>query len=504
MIIAAYDIGTTAVKGVLMKETGEILATASKTVDTFLEDGKKEQEPQEWFEAFCLISNQFANIDKPSPVHGIIMSGQMQDVIPVDRSGRPVGNAILYSDGRARAQAQELTDILGSDYLEAVTGNPYDGSLSLPKLMWIKKEQPDLYGRIHKVLISAKDYIILKLTGKAAGDITSCSTAGAMNLTSGTWDREILKAAGIDSGIMPELYYPHEVVGALTGAGAEATGYPEGIKIYAGVGDAGAAALGSGITCPGEYSINLGTSGWVSTISGEVSKKEKGIFNLAGMEENSYINVVPFRNAGNVHKWISGLFTVGRRLGGIDYGYAEKLLEGSRPGSGGVVFLPYLNGERFPVMDEKVKGSFLGITPETNQGDMIRSCLEGVAFSVRQGIECLGTEPGKVSVIGGGGRVSLWIQILADILNQTIYVYNNTDILPALALGAAVLLAEGKIHRYSEFTASLQSRECTAFYQPDPERAAFYDRLYVNYREIYPIVKTYYHKEYNSSSVTSS
>lgn len=492
MTIATYDIGTTAVKGALINERGEVLASASKPITTLLENGRKEQRPQEWYDAFCLISKEFADIRGVNPAEAVIMSGQMQDVIPIDRYGRTLGNAILYSDGRAAAEAQELVALLGKEYLESVTGNHYDGSLPLPKLVWLRKNQPELYGRIHKVLISAKDYIILKLTEQAAGDMTSCSTAGAMNLASGAWDAGILSAAGIEPQIMPELYYPHQTVGALTKAGADATGFPAGIKVYAGVGDAGAATLASGITRTGEYNINLGTSGWVSTISKTVFTGAEGVFNLAAMERNSYINVVPFLNAGNVHKWISGLFTADGPQGDINYDYVEERLKESRPGSGGVVFLPYLNGERFPVMDAEVKGSFLGITAATEKGDMIRSCLEGVAFSIRQGIECIGAKPRSISVIGGGGRIGIWNQILADILNKTVYVYLDSEILPALALGAAVLLAEGIIQDYSEFTDSLQDKERSVAYEPNPGRAVLYDTLYKKYLTIYPIVKTYY------------
>ncbi len=148
------------------------------------------------------------------------------------------GKCCLYSDGRAADQARELIERMGTDYLESVTGNHYDGSLPLPKLMWIKENQPDLYGKIHKVLISAKDYIILRLTGRAVGDMTACSTAGAMNMALGAWDSRILSAAGIDPSLMPELYYPHQAVGTLSKKGAEATGFAEGVRIYAGVGDA--------------------------------------------------------------------------------------------------------------------------------------------------------------------------------------------------------------------------------------------------------------------------
>lgn len=492
MIVAAYDIGTTAVKGVLMEDGGRILSSASEPVTTIFKGDHKEQDPEEWWEQFCRISRGFVESIPNGRIDHIIMSGQMQDVIPVGKNKKALGTAILYSDGRAAEQAEDLYKVLGTEYLEQVTGNHYDGSLSMPKIKWLKENRPEIFEAAEYFLISAKDYITFKLTGKAAGDMTACSTAGAMDIRKKQWDPEILKAVGVPLQKMPKLYSPHEPVGMVTEEAIAASGLSTDTKVYAGIGDAGATTLASGIVKPGEYNINLGTSGWVATISKEISRTDGGIFNLGAFTEGLYINVVPFLNAGNVHKWVSSLLAPEGGDGSIDYSYVEQELKKSEPGSRGVAFLPYLNGERFPVMDTKVRGTFLGISADTGKGDLVRSCLEGVAFSIRQGIESIGILPEKITVIGGGARVGHWNQILADVLHKKVYVYKDAEILPSLALNASVLLAEGKIKGYPEFTKLLQREEYSVKYEPDQENRKLYDSLYKKYLDIYPMVKKYY------------
>lgn len=504
MLTVTYDIGTTAVKGVLLRENGEVAASASAGITTYQKGERKEQNPDEWYAAFGEVTGKLMSaVTEDEELRGVIMSGQMQDMIPVDADGHCVGNAILYSDGRAEEEADLIAQSVGRERLECLVGNHYDGSLSFPKLLWLKRNEPERFRRTAHVLISAKDYVILKLTGQAAGDVTACATSGAMDLAKREWAREILDAAGIAPALMPPLYYPEQVVGTVTAEAAKQTGLIAGTKVYAGIGDAGATTLASGISFPGEYNINLGTSGWVAAISDHVREVGQGMFNLAGFRPDYYINVVPFLNAANIHRWVCGLLAGGS--GGdetkptnsdpparINYARAEQLASQSAPGSNGVVCLPYLNGERFPVMDMQVRGSFLGITPQTDAGDLIRSCLEGIAFSIRQGLEQFDVAPQKISVIGGGGRVSLWNQILADVLNHEIWVYRNSEYLPALALASAVMLDQGLIADYREFTASLQSGGHGELYQPDAERAAVYNKLYREYLAVYPAVRAYY------------
>lgn len=491
MKIAAFDIGTTAVKGVLVSEKGECIASTSVNISTYFQEDHQEQDPLEWYEAFCGISRQFVKQIPAREIGAVIMSGQMQDMIPVDAMGMPVGRAVLYSDGRAGKEAEEIREALARSlggeegYAERVTGNHFDGSLSFPKILWMKKHQPEMFEKVYKVLISSKDYIIARLTGSFCGDSTACSTAGAMDIHKKQWDERILEAGGIGLSLMPKIRMPHEAAGQVSAKGALESGYREGTKVYSGVGDAGASTLASGISRNGEYNINLGTSGWVAMVSDEIFNSEGGVFNLAAMPEGKYINVVPFLNGGNVHKWAAGVFGGGKEP---DYEKVDRLLEESVCGSRGVLFLPYLAGERFPVMDSKIRGCYYGISAGTTRSDLVRSCLEGVAFSIRQGIESIGVPPKKISVIGGGARVACWCQILAEVLNAPLYVYRSSETLPSLAIASAVWLANGDIKSYSDFTDTLQAEDKSIVYRPDPDNGARYDEIYKEYLKLYPAV----------------
>ena len=268
---------------------------------------------------------------------------------------------------------------------------------------------------------------------------------------------------------------------------AKEFGYLPGTPVYAGVGDAGATTLASGIACPGQYNINLGTSGWVATVSDAPLIADAGVFNLAATTENCYINVVPFLNAGNVHRWISKVFS--KREDAIDYAAMSERLRSSEPGSHGVLFLPYLVGERFPVLDPDIRGSYVGLTPQTSAADMARACLEGVAFSIRQGLETLGTQPTTLSLIGGGGQEPIWCQILADVLGQDIIVFQNAETLPAMAVASSALLAMGKINSYAQFTDSICGEAHHTLYRSDPTAHQVYNQLFARYCHLYPVLR---------------
>ncbi|HYE80635.1 MAG TPA: FGGY family carbohydrate kinase, partial [Clostridia bacterium] len=430
----------------------------------------------------------FANGYASEDIIGIVMSGQMQDLIPVDKDGLPVGNAVLYSDGRAGKQACEIAELVGLERIVENTGNNFDGSMPFAKLLWLKQNRFYEYGNIKKVLISSKDYVVLRLTGCFISDVTAASTAGLMGIHNKHWNIEWTAAVGIDGDLLPDLLYAEEQAGLVTDKAALETGYRIGTPVYAGAGDAGATTLASGIAADGEFNINLGTSGWVACVSEGILQRGN-VFNLAAMPRNAYINVVPFFNAGNVHKWISKTLAKDNEQD-EKYEYIDRLLEQSVPGSHGLMFLPYLTGERFPVVDTEIRGGFAGITPETTKQDMARACLEGVAFSIRQGIAGIGRRPTKISLIGGGALVKLWCQIFADILDHEVLVYDNSEFLPAVAIAAAVLIAQGKLMDYNKFTESLrQMNDCTC-YKPDPQAVELYNKVYGKYCSIYPALKT--------------
>lgn len=490
--IAAFDIGTTAVKGVLVSAGGESVMEKSVTLETiFGGAGKeyKEQRPADWYSAFCEISNYFFR-EGPAPdqILGIAMSGQMQDLIPVAEDLQPVRNAILYSDGRADQQAQKISGMLGRETIEKSTGNHFDGSMPFPKLLWMKENEPELYEAAEKILISSKDYVIARLTGKFATDVTSASTAGLMDIHKKSWNLDWTDQVGLDRSKFPAIRYAQEQVSSVTRRASAESGFAEGTPVYAGTGDAGATTLASGITLDGEFNINLGTSGWIACVSSDIMEKPE-VFNLAAMQKELYINVVPFLNAGNVHRWISEVLA-GDASGVEKYEYTDRLLEQSEAGSNGVMFLPYLAGERFPVMDTAIKGGFVGITPETGRQDLARSALEGVAFSIRQGLESIGRTPRRISLIGGGAQVKVWCQILADILDHSICVFGGSEYLPSAAVAGAVLLAQGRIPDYASYVNSLFDSGKSVCYMPDAGNIQHYQELYRRYLKVYPALKS--------------
>ena len=488
--IAAFDIGTTAVKAALVSAEGVPLYRCSQEIPTLVDGDFREQDPRVWWEAFCSLFQAMRKVFPKEIISGIIMSGQMQDVIALDENLEPVCPAILYSDGRAVEEAGRLVRLLGEDYILRITGNHMDGSLSLPKILWLKKHRPEVFGQARHFLISSKDYIIARLTGRCTGDYTACSTAGAMDLANRSWAPDFLAAAGIAPDRMPVLYASHQLVDRVTAAAARLCGCDPGIPVYAGTGDAGATTLASGIMEEGQYNINLGTSGWVATVSSHALFNAGGIFNLAAMPPEKVINVVPFLNAGNVHQWAARLFSPD---GQPDYLHTKRILEHSIPGSHGVFALPYLVGERFPVLDAEVRGTFTGLTPETTPEDLTRAMLEGVSFSIRQGMEMLGRPPVSVSVIGGGARVVLWCQMLADVLDFPIDIYPDADTLPAQAIAAAARISSESKPDYTPFIHQLRSLPHTV-YSPSPQTAAVYKPLYRKYLSLYTTMRSWYHQ----------
>ena len=461
MLAATFDIGTTAVKAVVVNENGEPVFTGSSVIHTIETGNFKEQDPDEWYGSFCKLSKEMFEIIPPKEIGAIIFSGQMQDVISVGAEGKALRNAILYSDGRADEQARMIIREaasrnvvpLGDAYIAEITGNHFDGSMPLAKILWLKENEPEIYEKTACFLISSKDYIIGRLTSVFAGDMTACSTAGAMDLDKKIWSEELIGAAGADIKKFPKLFYAHECVGTVTETGATESGYPAGTKVYGGTGDAGATTLASGILAPGEYNINLGTSGWVAAVSNRRMESEGGA---------------------------------------PDFGYISELLEKAEPGSHGLFFLPYVAGERFPIMDSSVRGSFLGLSQETTAADMAQSVLEGVAFSIRQGLELFDHPASKITLIGGGARERRWCQILSNVMGQKIFVYKDPDLLPALAIASAVFVAEGVIPDYKSFIETLESQGHCDTVEPDLEVSEKYHGIYQKYKNIYPLVREFY------------
>lgn len=484
--IATFDFGTTAVKGALVDAAGKLKAFDSVNLSLDLRNGHVEQDPQDWIRAFEKISRVFFSVTAAESIAGLIMSGQMQDVILMDDHLCPAGMAILYQDGRSRKEYEALLSVLGEEELERITGNAYNPTLVLPKIAWVKRNLPELWQKTRCVLHSPKDVINALLTGQCCTDTTTASTAGAMDIHRKTWDLSILEAADIPLSRMPRICAPHECIGRVTKAAAGQFGYTEGMPVFCGIGDAGASFFASGLIHDGEFSITLGTTGMIGLIAMETIPPKNGIWNLAAMVEDTYIHVVPFLNAGNVHKWVSSLISSNSE--NIDYAYMNKLLDEPH-GKSGLVCLPFLTGERFPVVDPDVRGCLIGLTPSTTRADIANACLEGVCFSIKQGLNTIGVLLRKVVLIGGGARAVQWCQKMADILEMDISVLSRSDVLPSIALAGGALRSLGLIDDYTSFVRQIQEQNGSTIYKPQSTLRDYYRRCYQTYLQIYPSVR---------------
>lgn len=493
MITGTFDLGTTALKFVVIDDKSRVLYSAKKDIQTLVSERPDdvpfiEQDPASWYEAFCGLLRAYDGTDR---IDAVICSGQMQDVICLDKNCRPLCNAILYNDQRAQAEASYVRDesLMGADLAERTTVS-YDGSIPLPKLYWLKKHNPALFSSLAKVVFSAKDYLMARLTDQAVSDVVTLATTGMMDIRRKTY----VSCPDIPESILPRICWCDEVAGQVTAAAAAETGLRQGIPVYAGSGDAGATTLASGICAPGELNINLGTSGWIAGISDE---PQPGVFNLCAINRGKYINVVPVLNAGNVHKWIYNLVYGGREgsyddldkliAGAADIGRREAASAGA---ASALLCLPYLSGERFPVADGQVRGCFIGLTAETTLADMARSALEGVAFSLRQGLSRLGITPVKLSLIGGGAASPVWSSICASVFGTDVTVYGGSEYLPSIALASVVLVQQGILSSYESFIADVLTGSGTHVYHADSAESARYQELYRRFTQIYPAVRS--------------
>ena len=479
--IVTFDFGTTAAKCAVIDEDEKVVFFKEKDITTYNSGEHIEQNPNEWYEAFINLSKEFFSKGYNSnDILGIVCSGQMQDVILVDNMGNSLGNAILYNDQRGKSEVQYINKEL-LEFIKEKTANDINGTIPLAKLMWLKKYRKDLYSRIFKILISSKDFIITKLTGNFVSDVTSLSTSGMMDIKNKEYISEI-ENLGIKKSLLPQICYADEIAGEITPEASEVSGYKAGTNVYVGSGDAGATTLASGISKEGDININLGTSGWVASISKTVSPKA---FNLSAINRDLFINVTPVLNAGNVHKWIANIID-GE---GNKYDYLSRLMIKSDPNPSNLFFLPYIVGERFPVADSNVRGCYIGINSNTTKADIIRATLEGVAFSIKQCLVALGMKPNKISLIGGGAQDPVWNQIFADILGTDVVVYENSKFLPSMALACVVMLRKGKISSYDDFVTKLIHNTKSSIFQVNQANNYIYTKAFEKFIKIYPSVK---------------
>jgi xylulokinase len=478
--LIGLDIGTSGARAVAVDLLGNVIAAASEDYPLSTpRPGWTEQDPELWWVASqAVLSGVVAQLNDPPLAVGL--TGQMHGSVFLDADDRVIRPALLWSDQRTASQCLSITEKVGRKRLVEITGNPALTGFQAPKILWLRENEPDAYARVRRVLLP-KDYIRLMLTGEYATDASDASGTLLLDLRRRDWSEEILQALEIPRDWLPEVHEGSEVTGVVTETAAETTGLPAGLRVAAGGGDNAAAAVGNGIVREGLVSSSIGTSGVVFADSGTLRIEPKGRL-------HAFCHAVPGRyhlmgvtlSAGGSLRWwrdASG--------SGLDYEEMTSLAAQAPPGSEGLVFLPYLSGERTPHLDPLARGAFVGLNLRHSQAHLARAVMEGVTYSLK---DCLDLMIGlrmpvtEVRATGGGARSQLWRQLQADVFGLPVH---RTRIEEGPAFGAA-LLAGVAGGAYSDVLEACEvvglDPEVTT---PDPGLHQLYDRYHQAYSDLY-------------------
>ncbi len=492
-IVIGLDVGTSGSKALAVDETGRVVATA--LVEYPLLSPKPnwaEQAPADWKRAALQALSELAHapdIEKDE-VKGIGLTGQMHGSVFLDGDGKVLRNAILWCDQRTAKQCDDITSKVGAERLIEMVSNPALTGFTAPKILWLRDNEPEVYERVRKVLLP-KDYVRLELTGEFATDVADASGTLLFDVKNRSWHQELMALLDVPAEFMPPAYEGPEVTGTLSTEAAAATGLPAGIPVVAGGGDQAAGGVGCGIVRPGVISSTVGTSGVVFAFADKVSTDPKG-------RVHTFCHAVPGKwhvmgvvlSAGGSLRWFRDALcqaeqAVAAETGADPYDYICAAAGAVPPGAEGLLFLPYLTGERTPHKDPFAKGAFVGLSLRHTRAHMARAVLEGVAYALRDSFEILhemGVSKEQVRASGGGARSTVWRQIQADV-NKAPLVLINIDEGPAY--GAALLASVGTGMYGSVEEACDATIRVVDTCEPDTARAAAYDPWFAEYQAAY-------------------
>ncbi len=479
------DLGTTGVKALLVGTDGAVKSTGYASYPLYTPQAQyAEQDPQDWWQGMCDAIAQALRISQiaPSDILGVGFSGQMHGTVMLDKDGSLLAPAIIHCDQRAYLEKQEILSRIGLDKLGRYVQNQVHSGFQATSLLWVRKNRPEVYRCIHKVLLP-KDYLRYRLTGRIASEITDAASTLLFDNIHRNWSTEMLRALDISPDILPDpCHAPHHLAGYVTASAAEATGLCAGTPVAYGGGDQPMQAIGNGILSPGCASITLGTSGQVfAPTSLPVYDPRLRTHTFCHAPENTWYVMGAVLNACLSINWFSS-----KILGTDDYQKVHALAPNAAPGSQGLLFMPYLTGERTPHMNEKARGGFVGLTLRHSIEDLSRALLEGIAFSMYEAIQSaytLGIRPEKILLAGGGVRSLLLRQILCDVYGQAMLISNVTE---QAGLGAAICaaVATGEHASLEEACGRYVSQTLTPV-EPDLALHEVYMQQFALFRELY-------------------
>jgi xylulokinase len=495
--LLAHDLGTSGNKATLFKENGQIVASEIFTYKTYYSSGNcAEQNPNDWWNAVKDATRVLAAKVNPVEIAAVSFSGQMQGCACIDKNGEPLHNSLIWADQRATKESDDLLKLLSLKEFYKITGHRMSAANTIAKLRWIKNNLPQVYGKTYKVL-NAKDFIIYKLTRKFLTEYTDASGTCGMDLIGHKWSEEIFKAAGLDINMMPDLYNSTDIAGYVTREAALECGLLEGTPVVCGGGDGVAAGVGAGCIEVNDTYCCMGTSAWVaSTYSKPILDDNMTAYNFAHMiSKDLYMPCGAMSACGPSFDWFKDNFAdeeirLSKILGVKVYDILNLKVAKSPPGAKGLLFLPYLLGERSPRWNPDAKGAYIGITVEHTKNDMLRAVLEGISFNLSIMVDLYKKEyPIDKMTIVGGCADDTWSQICADIYNVKCNKINYDR--EATSIGAAVAAGVG-VGMFKDFSAVNKFIAVTKTYYPNEQNASRYQKLKPVFDEAYnSLVRVY-------------
>ena len=478
------DLGTSAVKLLLVNEKGEILKTVTKEYPLrFPKPGWSEQDPADWWRAVQHGILQLTEHADKSLIRGIGCGGQMHGLVALDENDAVIRPAILWNDGRTGEEVEYLNTVIGKERLSAMTANIAFAGFTAPKLLWMKKKEPENFSRIKKIMLP-KDYINYRLTGVHATDYSDASGMLLLDVEHKCWSKEMLEICSVSEAQMPMLFESYEVIGTIRDFVSGALGLPRDCKVVAGAGDNAAAAVGTGTVGEGACNLSLGTSGTIFISSDSFAVDPNNALHAFAHADGHYHLMGCMLSAASCNKWFCDEI-----LKTTDYAAEQAHISDEKLGRNLVFFLPYLMGERSPINDTNARGTFIGMSMDSTRADLLQAVLEGVAFAIRDSFEVaksLGLDIPRSKLCGGGARSPLWCRIFANVLNLALDI-PQTEEGPGYGGAMLAMVGCGAYESVADCAAQLVCVKETI--QPDPEITARYEERYQKFRIIYPSLK---------------
>ncbi|CUU11427.1 xylulokinase [Armatimonadetes bacterium GBS] len=489
-MLLGIDIGTSGVKAVLIDTEGRVIASASESYPLLTPKPLwAEQNPEDWWHATCKAIRQILQDSgvAPGAIRGIGLSGQMHGSVFLDADGRVIRPALLWCDQRTADECAWITERVGEQTVLQTTLNPVLTGFQAGKIIWLRRHEPENYARVRHVLLP-KDYIRFMLTGEFATEVSDASGTALFEVPKRDWAYTMLDTLELPREWFPRVYESPEITGRVNAAAAQATGLAEGTPVVGGAGDQAAGAVGGGVVEEGIASVAVGTSGVVFAHLNQPRVD-------AHYRTHTFCHAVPgawhvmgvMLMAGGALQWYRDTFMPQESF---DTALAEA--EAVSPSSEGLLFLPYLSGERTPHADPKARGAFVGATLAHGRGHFTRAVLEGVAYGLRDSLEILremGLSLHQLRLTGGGAKSPLWRQILADVFGQPVHTLQAEE---GPAFGVALLAGVGTGVWDSVPEACAQTVRLADSTEPSPTHQPLYEAGYAQYRQLYPALKPFF------------